>query len=1492
MKKLLFISILLPICLATFGQVTTNSGSGLAGTYATLASAITALNAATINGPVVITLAGNETAPLGGYSITASGTSVNTITIQGSSSTITAYTPQTAGSYVDAIFKIVGGDYITIQNFSMQENSGNTVTAKATNTMTEFGVALFYKTITDGAQNNIINNNSISLSNAYQNTVGIYSSTRHSATSPGTGADATSNAGLNSGLKLTKNTITNVAFGIKYTSPINTATIYDSGVEIGSSTAGNGNIITYGNNTAYDATWNGFSSTSAGIEIRNGIDANINYNTVTSINTLTLATKGICISAATAPAGRTYTQTISNNTVTITNTGTTAINGIDFGFGTGTSAVNNFSATYNTITLNQNATAANAAIVNGINAGYTANDRTCSNNNITINQSETTGILSSATTAISLGTAVVTGTTTANTNTILISQTNNSTSAATAAVIGINIQGVSPLATHTMSSNTVTVKQTGTGTFSNTIYYLNLIGGAASLTVNGNVLNTTGGSLNTSGNINGIRQTAVMTGSMNMNNNTVNMDCGTSSPAFLYGMQSNAASLLTSNNNMNNNTITLISNNTNAAGVTSGIVNYDNGTAAQIIKTLTGNTITITGGAKTVRGMDLNYGTCNVGASGFPNTISISSSYVSPSLSGIYALNTTSAFSISYNDIATISSTAGGVNAPVLTGIYFNGVGSANNIFNNTIHGISTGAGSGTSSIKGIDIVTCTTVNVYNNFIYDLTTACTGASCAVIGINTIKASVFYNNVISLGGNNSNSIYGLYDVGNAAYSPMFYYNTVYIYGNPTTGSNISAALYSAASTSTRSFKNNIFFNARSNSGASGKHFAAYFAYTSDANLTLCDYNSYVATGSGGVLGYHSDVYSAVNEISTIADWKTATGQDVKSNTNTPAFASPGTTAISYKPTEYYNGTTVATYTTDFLGSSRTIFSIGAWEGPVSTATDNFKSIASGNWATAGLWRTSPDNAGWVFTTLTPTSSATSIKIKSGYTVNVAANVTASNLTIESGGRLNVNAGIQFTVNGTMSNSGTLYLKSTAGGTATILAPATIGGTGGSFTVENYLGNTRNWYVSSPVSKANAPAGYTWYKYDEPGNNAHNPFILSESAYWENVASGTELSVGTGYVALPDAASTMLFTAQSGGTLNTGDVTIPLTWAGAIKKGFNLIGNPYPSHLEWTTAFVDAVTAPEGSIAPSVLIEPTIYFRTKTGDGNTGGWSFPTYNGHTTEYINGGSAIIPPMQAVWVRAKQNGNLTLTNALTRSHQNTNPLKIPALTYTDRQRLRLEVSNGINTDEALIYFDANASDMYDNFDSQKMFNNIANSPEIYTLAGNEQLAINGLNIIPYDTEIPLGFTTSSTGSFNLKASQFSNFEAGTQVILKDYLDINSPAITNLSDGSSYSFTSDATLNNTSRFSLTFKAPSVATGINPESNDKVWISNRNGKLMVNGTVGNGAKVEVFNSVGQRIISCNLTNSNALLNNTLAVGAYLVKLTNEGKTITRKMIID
>ncbi len=98
---------------------------------------------------------------------------------------------------------MIGADWITITGFTMQENPANTNTTPASNNMTEWGVALLHVSTTDGAQNNTIQNNTITLNRTYTNTWGIYSNNRHSATAVTTTEDVINNTtGPNSGNKV------------------------------------------------------------------------------------------------------------------------------------------------------------------------------------------------------------------------------------------------------------------------------------------------------------------------------------------------------------------------------------------------------------------------------------------------------------------------------------------------------------------------------------------------------------------------------------------------------------------------------------------------------------------------------------------------------------------------------------------------------------------------------------------------------------------------------------------------------------------------------------------------------------------------------------------------------------------------------------------------------------------------------------------------------------------------------------------------------------------------------------------------------------------------------------------------------------------------------------------------------------------------------------------------------------------------------------------
>lgn len=294
------------------------------GSYPTLAAAVADLNTQGVGaGGVIINVSAGytETAPLGGYSITTlTGTASNPIVIQksgpGVNPTLTAPVGQTPGNLNDAIIKLIGADFVTIDGFTLQENPSNTVTAAASNDMTEWGVALLYATTTDGAQNNTIKNCTITLNRSYQNTFGIYSNSTHSSTVVTTAATATGTAGGNSGLRIFGNSISNVNMGIVVVGPT-AAADHNEILLIGG--VGNGNSITDFGTTGTFSAYTNVSGTVNGILVRNTRNYDISYNTIVSSNggTTSGTLRGVFIPAFSAAPTGTLTANISNNSISL-----------------------------------------------------------------------------------------------------------------------------------------------------------------------------------------------------------------------------------------------------------------------------------------------------------------------------------------------------------------------------------------------------------------------------------------------------------------------------------------------------------------------------------------------------------------------------------------------------------------------------------------------------------------------------------------------------------------------------------------------------------------------------------------------------------------------------------------------------------------------------------------------------------------------------------------------------------------------------------------------------------------------------------------------------------------------------------------------------------------------------------------------------------------------------------------------------------------------
>jgi len=487
------------------------------------------------------------------------------------------------------------------------------------------------------------------------------------------------------------------------------------------------------------------------------------------------------------------------------------------------------------------------------------------------------------------------------------------------------------------------------------------------------------------------------------------------------------------------------------------------------------------------------------------------------------------------------------------------------------------------------------------------------------------------------------------------------------------------------------------------------------------------------------------------------------------------------------------------------------------------------------------------------------------------VKVNENRTATgNLIISIDGTLELAAAKQLSINSTLTNNGTLTLKSADGvGTATIISLGTVDGSG-TTNVEQFVSSTatgvsgRNWYISSPLSAATSSTITT---------TTGNDLVYWNGTAW--TAAGTTMDLLKGYIAVsPNGNKTIQFT---GGNLNTGNQT-----ATNLPLGFNLVGNPYASYLNWSQATKTAVST-------------SIWYRSKS----SGSYVFQTYNvAGDGVSVNGGTNIIPPMQSFWIKTTNATNsLGFTNAM-RSHQDqsvaTSRLKAP--TVNTQKLARLEIANGADKDETVVYFNENALNTFDDFDSQKMFNETAGAPELYTLNDNKNLVINGFNAVQLNTEIPLGFRTgiaNNTESYTLKASQLQNFGTETELVLIDKDNNNSETIMN--EGSEYTFTSGV-VNTTNRFSLVFKAKGTTTGkccFNTFENKVIIQKNDNNQLVVNcdNEALKNASISIFNTAGQKLTEQKLNNSATTINTAFKAGVYLVKLQSEGKTYHVKITI-
>ena len=496
-------------------------------------------------------------------------------------------------------------------------------------------------------------------------------------------------------------------------------------------------------------------------------------------------------------------------------------------------------------------------------------------------------------------------------------------------------------------------------------------------------------------------------------------------------------------------------------------------------------------------------------------------------------------------------------------------------------------------------------------------------------------------------------------------------------------------------------------------------------------------------------------------------------------------------------------------------------------PPATATY----FGTGNWITVSNW--TPRLPG----------GTTNATILSGATAVITTSAHCNTLTVNGGGALTLTTGK------TLAIGSTFTINSTG---------SFIDLTGSSKTATVKRDMTGNWTSGNPDQ------GTIWHAVSSPvsgqSNNIFNGSLMNKwnevTEYWDALSLPyITMGVGTGYIVAP---TNLGITAIFSGTLNTGNQTISgLTKTGALAwSGFNLVGNPFASGIQWNTGIGVS------SVANYAWL-----------------WNGSAYIAMDRTSIDPVTHnYIPAEQGFFVQASNSGSVTIPSTC-RVHTATAYYKDAVSDLLD-----LKVEGNGYWDLTQVRILPEAGELYNiDFDALKFPGSDA-APQLNSFKQDVALSILSIPTLSVYPVIMLGFKPGTNGNFTITASGLETFGSGTNVYLEDILasknqDLNANPI--------YEFNASAGQPE-HRFNLHF----AALGVSDLNSSNIHIYSNEKTIYVNIPSALNGEIVVYNIMGVEMARKQIVgNSINKINTNLSTGYYIVKVLGDTQSLANKVFI-